>query len=354
MSRIDSPRSTVQLPKMSARESFDLVARRLCLNEPRTTLRALRILKKIVSNALTHQGEAKFRSIPSHNATVRTKLLEVIGGREGLKACGFLPKTRDCELFYEFRLDTPPPRDAETESERTVAAAEASYLTAAQTWLDREIEKLESISAKREVVAVAVDARVVCRLPGGQSVELGFHRNETVRDVRNFIARHLLSNITTTRVTLTTALASQRYTESGSIADEGRMDTTLESAGFVPKVVLFVAVEPDPDSVRTAREDDSAVPGNTHKQQHRDIAARRRVEEEKRRALRLEKKRAAQAVKTNRERTLKDFRAQRDTMKELADRKRLNAVMLTVTADVATADAVTDDGASAAATVAGK
>ena len=211
--------------------NLDYAGRRLCLNTRTAAVGALKILIKIVSNVLASPLEPKFRSIPAHNAKVKAKLLEVAGGREALKACGFEPTDRECELFYALRA-------AKRGDDGSSASAETARLAAAKAWFEAQLGELQAAGAAG---SIAVDARILLRLPGGRTVELGFRRSETLRMVRDFTARHLLPAIAPERVVLATALAAQKFAEGSA---DG-LDVTLDAARLLPKVVLFVSVEAD-------------------------------------------------------------------------------------------------------------
>ena len=284
--------------------NLDYAGRRLCLNTRTAAVGALKILIKIVSNVLASPLEPKFRSIPAHNAKVKAKLLEVAGGREALKACGFEPTDRECELFYALRA-------AKRGDDGSSASAETARLAAAKAWFEAQLGELQAAGAAG---SIAVDARILLRLPGGRTVELGFRRSETLRMVRDFTARHLLPAIAPERVVLATALAAQKFAEGSA---DG-LDVTLDAARLLPKVVLFVSVEADA-AAEAAAAAAAPPPAATQDEVRREEARRR---EETRRLRVLEKKRADDAVKNDRARTLREFQEHRQTHAERAERKR--------------------------------
>ena len=313
---------------------LDYSARRLCLNPHSVAVGALKILVKIVSNVLASPLEPKFRSVPAHNAKVKAKLLEVAGGREALKACGFEPTDRECELFYVLRA-------AKRGDGGASASAETARLASAKAWFEAQLGELQAAGAAGRIT---VDARLVLRLPGGRSVELGFRRGETLREVRDFTARFLLPAIAPSRVVLATALAAQKFAEDSA---DG-LDVTLDAAQLLPKAVLFVSVEADAAAVAAAAAD-APPPAATQHEVRREEARRR---EEIRRLRVLEKKRADDAVKNDRARTLREFQEHRQVHAERAERKRVAAAEAAAAAAAAELPPF-EVSASTAASVAG-
>ena len=153
---------------------WEKCARRLMLNSKEKLDKFQAIVLKLLRNIFSMPNDPKFRVLRFSNLTVKTAVLDVPGGMELLAGIGFVCCSSDTgEKFLSGDL------------------VKVESIEVALSWLDNTVKTCKSfcLSDQRQCAECIVQVR----LPTGNSVNGGFLRSETLRDVRDFAACYFIS-----------------------------------------------------------------------------------------------------------------------------------------------------------------
>eukprot|EP00904_Undaria_pinnatifida_P001639 jgi/Undpi1/11476/HiC_scaffold_30.g13773.m1 len=168
---------------------------------------------QVVDNIIASPADVKFRELRSNNKTIQRAILGCQGGREFLHLLGFEKITKHAESVY------------------FLAEPQLEHLAQAKGWLLERVkacEETEGASAGR----VCADSVLTILLTSGQTLEGGFYKHETVRDVYAFLQASVVSGGEELRLCTLKAPS----TELG----EEMLPLTLKDAKLLPRAALAV------------------------------------------------------------------------------------------------------------------
>lgn len=264
---------------------WEKCARLLPLNSITELLDLQEILIKIVENIIKDPSEIKYRELKCSNKTMQTRVLNRKGGCEFLTALGFTLVVRlDQKMF----LLEP------TDEEDLV-----SFLLEGISWLTETVHVFIERAQKRSVGENDQCAECILqlRLPTGQSVQGGFHKNEKMSEVLGYACCYFLEDRRSDILL--------RLPDSTSVPIEGEtLERTLEELGLYPKAVLVISLQTN--TKRAVTMDSTAV----------SVKAQVALQTEKAKKARAARLAEVEALKRERERVIQSFKDDRSDQKE--------------------------------------
>lgn len=200
------------------------VGRHLPCNSMQVVSDFAKVAAKVVDNILASPDDVKFRELRSNNKTIQRAVLGCQGGREFLHLLGFEKITKHAESVY------------------FLAEPQLEHLAQAKGWLLERVKACEETEGASGGRACA-DSVLTILLTSGQTLEGGFYKHETVRDVYTFLQASVVNGGEELRLCTQKAPS----TELG----EDMLPLTLADAKLLPRAALAV-VKPTAATVAAA------------------------------------------------------------------------------------------------------
>ena len=250
------------------------------------------ILRKVVSNIISHPDDSKFRTVKLSNKTVQQKIVSIHGGIEFLLSMKFRRATEKREQLLRI-----------SESDVDVA------------WLELGLSTLDSItlsssssstsSSTPQSILASCSLHIV--LPTGHTLRAGFMLDETVDDVYNFV------DYCRTDGKRQNGDESFVLSTSYPVCDlVGELrQQTIRQAGLAPRSKLLIKKGKRPDAPgafqdkpedRRAIEEAEEMERDRRAEQERNVLQKKRLE---RVAVKKERERAIQSFQDDRKETVR-------------------------------------------------
>lgn len=223
-------------------------ARSLPCNPPEVVRVMTEVATKVIDNILSDPEKVAFRDLREANKSVQTKLLAPHGGRELMHLLGFEKISQHGENVY-FMSEVDP-----------------NYLTEARGWLHMQATAAMGMPKAQEPGAtVCADCIIQIKLTSGQTLEGGFFKSETVKDIYDFVRASVVNSEEELLL---------RTVGHGSLTRD-KQGLTLERADLYPRAILSV-VKTSIDTVALSDEEIMEQARRKAKQEERDAAAQLR------------------------------------------------------------------------------